>query len=78
MISSVPTDKYLLVPDFIVNLEPRWGFSAQIAAVKVIFAIVFIVPELLEDFLLFVPPCSHTIHCFSWDLQKQALSWMTG
>lgn len=64
MTSSAPAHKSLLVPDFIVNLGPRWGFSVQIAAVKVIFAIVFIVLELLEDFPLSVPPHSHNNSLF--------------
>ena len=52
------------MPDFIVNLGPKWFFSAQIAAVKITFAIVFIVLELLEDFHLSVPLCSHNNSLF--------------
>lgn len=50
----------------LVNLGHKRGFSAQIAAVRIIFAMVFLVCELLEAFPLSVP----YIHCFSCNQYK--------
>lgn len=63
-----------MVPDFIVNLGPKcFFFSAQIAAVKIIFVIVFTVLELLEDFPLSVPLHSHNNSLFQLGSAKVSI-----